>query len=37
MIPGVKLRHAYGDIQKLIDLGYDKTSNIINNEDKNTL
>ena len=37
MIPGMKLRHAYGDIQKLIDLGYDKTSNIINKEDKNTL
>ena len=36
MIPGMKLRHAYGDIQKLIDLGYDKTSNIINKEDKNT-
>ena len=37
MLPGMKLRHAYGDIQKLIDLGYDKTSNIINKEDKNTL
>ena len=37
MVPGMKLRHAYGDIQKLIDLGYDKTSNIINKEDKNTL
>ena len=37
MIPGMKLRHGYGDIQKLIDLGYDKTSNIINKEDKNTL
>ena len=37
MVPGMKLRHAYGDIQKMIDLGYDKTSNIINKEDKNTL
>ena len=37
MLPGMKLRYAYGDIQKLIDLGYDKTSNIINKEDKNTL
>ena len=37
MIPGMKLRHAYGDIQKLIDLGYDKTSNIIDKEDANTL
>ena len=37
MIPGMKLRYAYGDIQKFIDLGYDKTSNIINKEDKNTL
>lgn len=37
MIPGMKLRHAYGDIQKMIDLGYDKVSNIINKEDKNTL
>ena len=37
MIPGMKLRYAYGDIQKLIDLGYDKVSNIINKEDKNTL
>ena len=36
MIPGMKLRYAYGDIQKLIDLGYDKVSNIINKEDKNT-
>ena len=37
MLPGMKLRYAYGDIQKLIDLGYDKVSNIINKEDKNTL
>ena len=37
MVPGMKLRNAYGDIQKMIDLGYDKTSNIINKEDKNTL
>ena len=37
MIPGMKLRNAYGDIQKMIDLGYDKVSNIINKEDKNTL
>lgn len=37
MIPGMKLRYAYGDIQKMIDLGYDKVSNIINKEDKNTL
>ena len=37
MIPDMKLRYAYGDIQKLIDLGYDKVSNIINKEDKNTL
>lgn len=37
MIPDMKLRHAYGDIQKLIDLGYDKVSNIIEKEDKNTL
>lgn len=37
MLPGMKLRHAYGDIQKMIDLGYDKASNIIEKEDPKTL